>query len=155
MMEKENMWKKTDDSKVYSSEEVKKIIEALPHKIFYISGPTRTGKTLLVKSLQVEDKLVLGSGSFQEIIIEMCQNKEISAIDGLLSAFEFYRLLCIEDVDIILTGRTCTQELVSEFLENYLKNGTAVFTGVKLDKYLDTITKTIGMEKLVIFTSVE
>ena len=25
MMEKENMWKKTDDSKVYSSEEVKKI----------------------------------------------------------------------------------------------------------------------------------
>ena len=94
----------------------------MPHKIFYISGPTRTGKTLLVKSLQAEDKLVLGSGSFQEIIIEMCQNKEISAIDGLLSAFEFYRLLCIEDVDIILTGRTCTQELVSEFLENYLKN---------------------------------
>lgn len=149
------MWKKKDDSKIYSSEEVKIIIEALPHKLFYITGPTRTGKTMLVKSLQTDDKLILGSGIFQEIIIEMCQNKEISAIDGLLSAFEFYRLLCIEDVDIILTGRTCTQELVSEFLENYLKNGTAVFTGVKLDKYLDTITKTIGMEKLVIFTSVE
>ena len=149
------MWKKTDDSKIYSSEEVKTIIEALPHKLFYITGPTETGKTLLVKSLQVEDKMILGSGIFQEIIIEMCQNKEISAMDGLLSAFELCRLLCIEDVDIILSGRTFTQEFVSEFLENYLKSGTVVFTGVMLDKYLATITKTLGMEKLVIFKSVE
>ena len=111
------MWIINDEPKVYSSEEVRYMIEALPHKVFFISGPTKSGKTPLIKSLQVQDKLIISSETFVEVIIEMCQNKENTTIDGLMSAFDSYKLLCIEDSDINLGGRDVTQELISDFLK--------------------------------------
>lgn len=144
------MWRIMEKTGLYTDEEIRSIIEEPTHRIIMLSGPTESGKTKLIRSLKSEEKLIISCESFEQAAMDMIRSDNDTFIEAMMSAFFFCPLLCIEDADIVLSGRSILQRRITDFLLEYVREHTAVFTGVSLNKRLYVIREGVERDKLLI-----
>lgn len=125
------MWRSKESGKLYTDEQVREIMEELPKRVILLSGPTTCGKTRLVKNVRTEGKRIISAETMHDAVLYIAGSDNGDFVEGMMSAFSFHPLLCVEDADLIFSGREYTATAVESFIGEYIKAHTAVFTGLR------------------------
>lgn len=115
------------------SERLKGEIAASNIRIIFIDGPSGCGKTSFLKTLSNENTAILpchilleqwihhiihgtDGQQFHSVMLENCQNK----------------ILCIEDIDMSLCGRSTSQIEMAKWIIEWAKQIKVVLTGIDI-----------------------
>ena len=125
------MWKLKESGVLYTDEQVRAYIERLPERVILLEGPTMCGKTRLIKEVRAEGKQIISAETMHDAVLYIAKSDNGSFVEAMMSAFSFYPLLCVEDADLIFSGREFTAAAIESFIVEYVKAHTAVFTGLR------------------------
>ena len=120
------------ENKILTDKEVLEFIESKPHKLIVMSGPTQCGKTKIVKSIESEKIHIVRADDFSDFVYSMIKYDYTGYSERLLDVYKLFDYLIVEDVDL---GAFMATHRLLDFIDEYVKISTLIFTGVEVCKW--------------------
>ena len=119
------------ENKMLTDKEVIEFIEGKPHKLIVMSGPTRCGKTKIMKSIESDKKHIINSETFSEFGYMLGRYHTVPVLnEKLLNAYKNFDYLIIEDIDMSSGAFNLIDHYATDFIKEYMNRSTIIFTGV-------------------------
>lgn len=126
------MWE-VENRIMMTDKEVLEYIESNPHKLIVMSGPTRSGKTKIAKSIVSDKKHIITSETFSNFCYMLGKYHTIPVLNKkLLNAYKNFDYLIIEDIDMCFGALNLIENYVTDFITEYVDNSTLIVTGVDI-----------------------
>lgn len=115
------------------SEQLKEEVATANIRIIFIAGPSGCGKTSFLKTLGNENTVILPC----HILLEQWIRHIIHGTDGQQFHSDMLKncqnkILCIEDIDMSLCGRSASQIEMAKWIIEWAKQIKVVLTGIDI-----------------------
>lgn len=119
------------ENKMLTDKEVIEFIEGKPHKLIVMSGPTRCGKTKIVRSITSDKKHIITSDTFYNFALMLGRYNAIPLLnEKLFNAYKNFDYLIIEDIDMSSGAFNLMDHYATDFIKEYINRSAIIFTGV-------------------------